>query len=74
MAIVFSLFGIVGLLFVAVLTHTVVGGIVGWIVEWAMPFVPATLNQQFGTSLSGFEVGAVLGFFGSFFRSTLSSK
>lgn len=56
-------------LFVTLIVSTFVGGVVGWSVEMVFPFVNATLNQLAGTGLTGFETGAVLGFFGSFFRS-----
>lgn len=56
-------------LFATLIMSTVVGGVVGWSVEMVFPFVNATLNQLAGTELTGFETGAVLGFFGSFFRS-----
>jgi hypothetical protein len=74
MQIIIPAFVIVALLFIAVLLSTVIGGVVGWIVEAVFPFVIVTLNQIAGTELTGFETGAVLGFFGSFFRSSSSSK
>jgi hypothetical protein len=36
--------------------------------------VNASLNTLSGLQLDAFDMGAVLGFFGSFFRSTLKSK
>jgi len=60
------------LLFVAVLASTLVGGVVGWIVEAVFPFVIDTLNRLGDLNLTGFEMGAVLGFVGSFFRSSSS--
>jgi len=38
------------------------------------PVVNQTLNQLSGLQLDAFDMGACLGFFGSFFRSTLQSK
>lgn len=72
--VIFGSLALVALLFVAVLASTVVGGVVGWIVEAVFPFVIATLNQLAGTQLTGFETGAVLGFFGSFFRSSQTNN
>jgi hypothetical protein len=74
MAVILSIMGLVITLFIAVLASTVIGGVVGWIVEAVFPFVAVTLNGLAGTELTGFELGAVLGFFGSFFRSSCSSK
>jgi hypothetical protein len=41
-------------------------------VEAVFPFVIDTLNQLGDLNLTGFEMGAVLGFVGSFFRSSSS--
>jgi hypothetical protein len=61
---------VVAVLFIAVIAGTVIGGIVGWVVGAVFPFVPNTINQLAGTELTAFEVGAVLGFVGAFFRSS----
>ena len=60
---------IAALFFLMILLSTLFGGIIGWVVGLVFPFVIDTLNQLAGTQLTAFEVGAVLGFFGSFFRS-----
>lgn len=60
------------LLFLGIIGSTLIGGIVGWIVGGVFPYVIDTLNHLFGMTLSNWEVGATLGFFGSFFRSSLS--
>jgi hypothetical protein len=65
---------VVALLFVAVIASTVIGGIVGWVVGLVFPFVPQTINQLVGTELTAFELGAVLGFVGAFFRNSSTSK
>ena len=72
MQVLISLFSIIVLLFVGIIASTLVGGVVGWIVGAVFPFVPATLNTVTGLQLTAFEVGAVLGFVGSFFRSSTS--
>ncbi len=74
MSTVSDLIAVIALLFIGTLSSTLMGGVVGWIVELAFPFVNTTLNQIAQTQLTGFETGAVLGFFGSFFRSSLSTK
>lgn len=69
--------GVVGVaiaLLLSIIANTLVGGIVGWVVDLVFPFVNATLNQVAHTQLTAFELGATLGFFGSFFRSTLKSE
>lgn len=58
------------LLFVFALLSTFFGAIGGMIVGWVFPYVIETLNHLSGTDLTGWQVGATLGFFGSFFRST----
>jgi hypothetical protein len=65
---------VAAILFVAVLLSTVIGGIVGWIVGMVFPFVIVTLNTLMGTTLTAFEMGAVLGFVGSFFRTSVTKK
>lgn len=74
MGVLLAAIAMVGLLFFAVLLSTIMGGIVGWVVDMVFPFVIATLNQLAHLNLTGFEMGAVLGFFGSFFRSSNTNK
>lgn len=54
--------------FILSLVATLFGGLVGLIVGMVFPFVPEAINQVIGLQLTGFEIGAVLGFVGSFFR------
>lgn len=72
MQVLISAFSIIVILFVGIIASTLVGGVVGWIVGAVFPFVPETLNALTGLQLTAFEVGAVLGFVGSFFRSSSS--
>ena len=74
MQVIFGVILVAVLFFFGALLSTVFGGFVGWVVDMVFPFVTATLNGLAGTELSGFEMGAVLGFFGSFFRSSLSNN
>lgn len=74
MQVTFGLILVAVLFFFSALLSTVIGGFVGWVVNMVFPFVTATLNGLAGTELTGFEMGAVLGFFGSFFRSSQTNK
>ena len=65
---------IAAVLFVAVLLGTLIGGIVGWIVGLVFPFVIVTLNTLTGLTLTAFEMGAVLGFVGSFFKTSVTKE
>ena len=62
------------LFFLGIIANTLIGGIVGWVVDIPFPFVISTLNHLAGTTLTAFEIGATLGFFGSFFKSTLKTE
>ena len=74
MAVILGAVAIAALLFVAVLLGTLIGGIVGWIVGLVFPFVIVTLNTMTGLTLTAFEMGAVLGFVGSFFKTSVTKK
>jgi hypothetical protein len=74
MAAILASVGIVATLFLMVIVNTLIGGVVGWCVDLVFPVVNQTLNTLSGLQLDAFDMGAVLGFFGSFFRSTLQSK
>jgi hypothetical protein len=69
-AVVLSALGIAALLFAATILGTLLGGVAGLIVGAVFPYVIASLNTVLGLSLTGFEMGAVLGFVGGFLRST----
>jgi hypothetical protein len=71
---ILAVVGIVATLFFMIIVNTLIGGFVGWTVDLVFPVVNQTLNQLSGLQLDAFDMGAVLGFFGSFFRSTLQSK
>jgi hypothetical protein len=66
--------GIAALLFLAVILGTLVGGIVGWVIGGVFPFVIVSLNTVLGLTLTGFEMGAVLGFVGSFLSTSVREK
>lgn len=60
-------------LFLGIIASTLVGGLVGWTVGLVFPFVFDSLNKLTSLSLTPFEMGAMLGFVGSFFRSSRSA-
>lgn len=72
--IILAVMGIMAVLFLVVVMSTLIGGIVGWIVGMVFPFVIVTLNTLTDLTLTGFEFGAVLGFVGSFFKSSQNIK
>ena len=74
MAVILGAVAIAAILFVAVLLGTLIGGIVGWIVGMVFPFVIVTLNTLTGLTLTAFEMGAVLGFVGSFFKTSVTKE
>lgn len=74
MVFVLGVISLIALLFVAILLGTLVGGVVGWTVDLMFPFVVTTLNTLTGLELTAFETGAVLGFVGSFFKSSLNTN
>lgn len=66
--------GVAAMLFVAILLSTVFGGIAGWVVGGVFPYVTDTVRTLSGTDLTNFQIGAVLGFVGSFLKSTVSTS
>lgn len=63
-----------GILFLGVIASTLVGGCVGWTVDLAFPFVFSTINHLTGLTMTPFEIGATLGFCGSFVRTRVSTE
>ena len=61
-----ALYSVTALFFSLIMT-TLVGGCVGWAVDLVLPVVTVSLNKILQLSLSGFELGCVLGFIGGFF-------
>lgn len=74
MTFIFSIVAILASLFIAVIAGTLVGGVVGWIVNLVFPVVLTTLNQLSGLTLDAFDMGAVLGFVGGFIKSAPSKS
>ena len=61
-------------LFFFVILGTLIGGFSGWVVGGLFPYVTDTLRELAGVSLTDFELGATLGFFGGFFRGVSTSS
>ena len=59
-------------IFALVVLSTLLGGIAGWTVGLVFPYVTDTLRELSGVELSNFQIGATLGFVGSFFKSSSS--
>jgi len=66
--------GVALLVFIATLMSTVFGGIAGWVVGGVFPYVTDTIRELSGLTLTNFELGALLGFVGSFMKSSSSSS
>ena len=62
------------LAFFAMVLSTLFGGVSGWIVGMFFPYVTDTLKELAGVSLTDFQLGATLGFFGSAFRSVQTNS
>ena len=61
-------FAVIGAIVLGVLS----GALVGWVMGWAFPGTLALVSGWlFGALVPGWQVGAALGFVGSFFRSRL---
>lgn len=71
---IFAIVTVLFTLFFVVILGTLMGGVVGWCVNLMFPVVNATLNQVSGLALDAFDMGAVLGFVGGFFKSTNSTS
>lgn len=54
--------------FTGVIMSTLCGGIVGWCVALVFPDVIGAIGSLIEPRLTAFEVGAVIGFVGGFFR------
>lgn len=67
---IFRLALFIGSMIAVVILGAVVGGSVSWLTCKMFPVIPTTINTLLHTSLSGFELGLVLGFVGGFFRSS----
>jgi hypothetical protein len=66
--------GVAALFFLAIILGTLFGGIAGWVVGGVFPYVTDTLRELSGTTLTNFQLGATLGFFGGFFKASCSGS
>lgn len=70
LAFIFMLIGAISLVPFFALLLPILSGIAAVIIGWAFPFTTDTIRELAGIQLTDFQLGATLGFFGSFFRST----
>lgn len=66
--------GVAVVFFGLILLSTIFGGIAGWVVGGVFPYVTDTIREISGLTLTNFELGAVLGFVGSFLKTSSSSS
>lgn len=71
---VFFAAGFILVVLLALLLTTIIGGGIGWLVGFVFPSVVNGINQIFGTELTGFQIGAILGFVSGFFSRTVPVK
>ena len=66
-----GMLGAVFLIFLSVILIPFLSGVAAMVVGWAFPIITGTIRELLGVyHLTDFQLGATLGFFGSFFRST----
>lgn len=68
--VLFRLVLFIGSMMAIVILGALIGGSASWLLCKIFPVIPTTVNTLLHTSLSGFELGLVLGFVGGFFRSS----
>ena len=64
----------VGGVFILIIIGTLMGGVAGWTVGLVFVDTMAALKNALGLSVTNFELGAMLGFVGGFFRGKMSSN
>ena len=69
LSMVFVVLGVITLVPFFVVLIPILSGIATVIVGWAFPFTTDTIRELAGVDLTNFQLGATLGFFGSFFKS-----
>ena len=62
-----------GVFFIVVIIAPIVGGVGGWIFAWVFKDSFAALQALLHWQATGFEVGAALGFIGSYLKNTRAS-
>lgn len=61
---------VVGALFVTATLGTLMGGVAGWVVGYVFEDSIAALKAFAGLEVTDFQLGAMLGFVGGFFKSS----
>ena len=64
----------VGGVFILIIIGTLMGGVAGWTVGLVFVDIMAELKSALGLDVTNFELGAMLGFVGGFFRGKMSSN
>ncbi len=65
---------VIGGLFFIIILGTLMGGVAGWAVGMVFTDTIAALKQALGVVVTDFELGAMLGFVGGFFRASVSKS
>ena len=63
---------VIGALFLVIILGTLMGGVAGWTVGLVFTDTIAALKLALGLAVTDFELGAMLGFVGAFFRASIS--
>lgn len=69
-----TIFLVTGVVFLAIILGTMMGGVAGWVVGLVFNDTMLALKDFLGTDATNFQVGAALGFVGGFFRATVNAK
>ncbi len=65
---------VIGALFLTIILGTLMGGVAGWTIGLVFTDTIAALKQALGLAVTDFELGAMLGFVGGFFRASVSKS
>ena len=65
---------VIGGIFFLIILGTLMGGFAGWVVGLVFVDTIASLKQFLGLAVTNFELGAMLGFVGGFFRSSQTNN
>ena len=60
--------------FIAICIGTFFGGVSVWVIGYVFPYVPDTIREISGFTLTDFQLGAVMGFVAGYIRNIVSSK
>ena len=66
--------GVAVIMFLMLLVYPFFGGVAGWVFAWIFDESFLKLVELLNVEATGWQVGAILGFVGEFFRTTVSNK